>query len=105
MRGWALSSSAPPVRRDNETASVARAKLPAMAYLPTGLYEQLVTEALLRDSAELRSCTASRVDESESADLLGEYVGRAVARVLADLPAEGRVERANDDSCRRWPKG
>jgi superfamily II DNA or RNA helicase/HKD family nuclease len=65
-----------------------------MKYLPTGLYEQLVTEALLRDSDELLRILRP-VDESESADLLGEYVGRAVARLLAGLPADSRVERAN----------
>lgn len=65
-----------------------------MQPLPTGLYEQLLTEALADTSAELRSSTR-KVDASESADLLGEYVGRAIARVLADLPAEHRVERAN----------
>jgi superfamily II DNA or RNA helicase/HKD family nuclease len=65
-----------------------------MQPLPTGLYEQLLTEALVLNSAGLRS-SVRPVDESESADLLGEHVGRAVARVLAALPAEARVEQAN----------
>ncbi len=65
-----------------------------MQPLPTGLYEQLLTDALLSDSTELRS-SLRQVDESESAALLGEYVGRAVARVLAALPPESRVDRAN----------
>ncbi len=63
--------------------------------MPSGLYEQLVTEALALQTAGLRTVVTS-VEAAESSQLLGEYVGRAVARVLADLPAEERVDRAND---------
>jgi superfamily II DNA or RNA helicase/HKD family nuclease len=66
-----------------------------MGRLPSGLYEQLLTEALTHEAADLKKIVTS-VSEAESADLLGEYVGRAVARVLAALPAETRVDRAND---------
>jgi superfamily II DNA or RNA helicase len=66
-----------------------------MGTLPSGLYEQLLTEALTHEAADLKKIVTS-VSEAESADLLGEYVGRAVARVLAALPAETRVDRAND---------
>lgn len=66
-----------------------------MGPLPSGLYEQLLTEALTHEVADLKKIVTS-VSEAESADLLGEYVGRAVARVLAALPAETRVDRAND---------
>jgi len=66
-----------------------------MGPLRSGLYEQLLTEALAHDAADLKKIVTS-VSEAESADLLGEYVGRAVARVLAALPAETRVDRAND---------
>jgi superfamily II DNA or RNA helicase/HKD family nuclease len=65
-----------------------------MEPLPTGLYEQLLTEALALESDALRR-SLRRVDDSESAEILGEYVGRAVARVLSALPAGGRVDRAN----------
>lgn len=66
-----------------------------MEPLPTGLYEQLLTEALLRDSNDLLRSVRS-VDDSESAAVLGEYVGRAVSRLLDELPPERRVDRAND---------
>ncbi len=66
-----------------------------MESLPTGLYEQLLTEAVLLESDNLQALLR-HVDDSESAGLLGEYVGRAVSRVLAALPAESRVERANE---------
>lgn len=65
-----------------------------MRPLPTGLYEQLLTEALLRESATLLTSVRA-VDDSESADLLGEYVGRAVAQALAALPPDARVDHAN----------
>ena len=66
-----------------------------MLPLRSGLYEHLLTEALARDIADLRTIVAS-VPEAESAELLGEFVGRAVAKALAALPPEGRVDRANE---------
>jgi superfamily II DNA or RNA helicase/HKD family nuclease len=66
-----------------------------MRPLPTGLYEQLLTESLLEESAAFLT-SLREVDDSESPDLLGEFVGRAVARVLAALPPDARVDHANE---------
>ena len=65
-----------------------------MQPLPSGLYEHLLTEALALATTDLRT-VVSAVEPAESAQMLGEHVGRAVARVLADLPPEERVNRAN----------
>ena len=65
-----------------------------MPPLVPGLYEELLTEALALETVGVQSLVAP-VDDAESAQLLGEYVGRAVSRALEGLPAGARVARAN----------
>ncbi len=62
--------------------------------LPQGAYDRLLTAELASRLAGLRVATGA-VEEAESADALGLHVGRAVARHLAGLPAEQRVDAAN----------
>jgi superfamily II DNA or RNA helicase/HKD family nuclease len=66
-----------------------------MSDLPTGLYESLLTEALMGDVEGLLH-TDAPVGEAESASVLAEHVGRALVRALEALPAESRVGRANE---------
>ena len=62
--------------------------------LPTGLYEQLLTESLLGRLVGLRSDLVT-VEEAEQAGVLGDHVGRRVAEALLAVPAEDRVEFVN----------
>jgi superfamily II DNA or RNA helicase/HKD family nuclease len=62
--------------------------------LPTGLYEQLLTEQLVRELEGLRTIVRD-VDVEEQAQVLGDYIGRRAADALTDLPASERVSFAN----------
>lgn len=62
--------------------------------LATGLYEQLVTLDLRRDVGDLRAII-QRVDPEEAAELLGDFVGRRVAKALRDLDPDDRVDVVN----------
>lgn len=65
-----------------------------MSQLPTGVYERLLTEALLGSLDGLRY-SSSVVDAADAPAVLSEHVAGALARVLEELPAEARVERTN----------
>ncbi len=62
--------------------------------LADGLYDQLVTSGLLSRLDGLRVARAP-VEDEESADRLGEHLGRVVARHLARLPSDERVGETN----------
>lgn len=65
------------------------------AELPEGIYEQLLTQELLARLSSLRT-TISNVDADDVAELLGEHVGRQVARALARMEPADRVAKANE---------
>ena len=64
------------------------------AALPTGIYEQLLTENLVGRLVGLRSDLVA-VEEAEQAGVLGDHVGRRVAEALLTVKAEDRVAFVN----------
>ena len=62
--------------------------------LPSGAYDQLLTERLLARLAGLQIAKQD-VEEAEAAELLGQHLGRVAARHLAGLPHEQRVAEVN----------
>lgn len=62
--------------------------------LPTGIYEQLLTENLRGRLVGLRSELVD-VEEAEQAGVLGDYVGRRVAEALLAVDADQRVGFVN----------
>jgi superfamily II DNA or RNA helicase/HKD family nuclease len=65
-----------------------------MSDLPTGVYEELLTEDLVARLAGLRHIS-QHVGDAESPGSLADYVTHALVRALEDLPAAERVSRAN----------
>jgi superfamily II DNA or RNA helicase/HKD family nuclease len=63
--------------------------------VPTGLYEQLLTRAMLGRVVGARTLVGD-IDEAEQADVLGDYVGRCVAAALRDTSPGSRVDRVNE---------
>ena len=70
------------------------AKLRDMPDLPTGVYEELLTDDLVVRLEGLRHIS-QQVGEAEASASLADYVTQALVRALEDLPAEERVSRAN----------
>lgn len=62
--------------------------------LPDGAYDRLLTDHLLTRLDGVRVATA-KVQDVESAEALGEHLGRVAARRLAALPPDQRVAEAN----------
>ena len=65
-----------------------------MEDLPTGIYEQLITDDLVRRIGDLRHETTA-VDDAESPGDLADHLTTAVQRALHDLPIHERVDKAN----------
>ena len=62
--------------------------------LADGAYDRLLTERLL-GQLEGREVITAGVEDAESADVLGEHLGRVAARALTALRPEERVDAAN----------
>jgi hypothetical protein len=62
--------------------------------LPDGIYERLLTRELQTRLAGLRS-DVSPVDDAETAQALGEFVGRQITAALLRTSSEDRVAKAN----------
>jgi len=60
----------------------------------SGIYESLLTEAL-GDRLQGFRTTIRPVDETEQADVLGDFVGRRTTQALLRLPAGERVAAVN----------
>lgn len=62
--------------------------------LPTGVYDQLLTEALLARLDDAR-IVRMPVENAESADALAHHLGRLMSYHLTAMPSEARVGEAN----------
>ncbi len=62
--------------------------------VPSGAYDQLLTERLLARLEGLQIAKQD-VEEAEAAELLGQHLGRVAARHLSALPHEQRVAEVN----------
>jgi superfamily II DNA or RNA helicase/HKD family nuclease len=73
-----------------------RAKLPSVPdELATGIYEQLLTEALTSQLDGLHTLIRP-VEKAEQALVLGDFVGRRIARALIDKEPDQRVAMVNE---------